>query len=160
VRLLLLRHGIAEDAGPETGWSDEARALTPEGVARMREAARGMVALGIRADAILSSPLLRCRQTAEIVAAAIGGAAREDPRLRPGADLDLVEDLLLEHPDAGCVLLCGHQPDLSELVAELTGGGRAEFRKGSLAVLDLASARPRGGRLRALYPPAALRMLG
>jgi phosphohistidine phosphatase SixA len=160
MRLLLLRHGVAQDAGPETGWSDEPRALTPDGRARMERAARGMAALGVRADAIVTSPLTRCRQTAEIVAAAIGGAPRDDARLRPGADLDAVADLLLEHPDAGAVLLCGHQPDLSDLVGDLTGGGRAEFRKGTLAVLDLEAARPRGGRLRALYPPSALRALG
>lgn len=160
MRLLLLRHGIAQDAGPDTGWRDEPRALTARGIARMQEEARGMAALGVRADAILTSPLVRCRQTAEIVAAAIGGGVREDARLRPGADLDLVEDILLEHPDAGSVLLCGHQPDLSQLVAALTGGGSAEFRKGSLAILEVASPRPAGGRLRALYPPAVLRALG
>ena len=160
MRLLLLRHGVAQDAGPETGWRDEPRALTPEGRARMERAARGMAALGVRADAIVTSPLVRCRQTAEIAAAAIGGTPLEDPRLRPGAGLDDVADLLLEHPDAEAVLLCGHQPDLSDLVDELTGGGRVEFRKGALAVLDLEAPRPRGGRLRALYPPSALRALG
>jgi hypothetical protein len=46
------------------------------------------------------------------------------------------------------------------VVAELTGGGAVEFRKGSLAVLDLSAPRPGGARLRALYPPAALRLLG
>lgn len=160
MRLLLLRHGIAEDAGPDTGWHDEPRRLTAEGVARMEGEGRGMAALAIRADAILTSPLIRCVQTAALVAAAIGGVPRVDARLRPGMDLDLVEDILLQHPDAASVLLCGHQPDLSHLVAELTGGARVEFRKGTLAVLDLAAARPRGARLRALYPPATLRLLG
>jgi len=126
----------------------------------MRAAARGIRAAGVSADAVLTSPLVRCRQTAEIVCEEIGGEPRDDPRLRPGMDLDDVADVLLEHQDAGAVLLCGHQPDLSEVVAELTGGGAVEFRKGSLAVLDLEAARPRGARLRALYPPAALRLLG
>lgn len=160
MRLLLLRHGIAEDAGPATGHRDAPRALTDEGRARMQEAARGMAALGIGAEAIVTSPLVRCRQTAEIVAEAVGAPLREDPRLRPGADLDDVEDLLVEHPDATAVLMCGHQPDLSEIVADLTGGAAIEFRKGSLAILDLDAPRPRGGTLRALYPPAALRLIG
>ncbi len=52
------------------------------------------------------------------------------PRLAPGMDIDGVEDLLIEHPDAETMLLCGHQPDLSLLVAALTAGGSVEFRKG------------------------------
>jgi phosphohistidine phosphatase len=159
MRLLLLRHGVAQDAGPDTGWRDEPRALTPEGRARMERAARGMEALGVAPDAIVCSPLVRCRQTAEIVGAALGVAVREDGRLRPGADLDDVADLLLDHPDAEAVLLCGHNPDMPHLVDALTGGGRVDFRKGTLAVLDLDAARPRGGRLRALYPPSVLRAL-
>lgn len=157
MRLLLIRHGIAENAGPATGHRDAPRALTPDGAARMREAARGIAALGLSADAVLTSPLARCRQTAEIVCEQLGGAARDDQRLAPGMNLELLADVLLEHPDATSVLVCGHQPDLSEVVADLTGGGAVEFRKGSLAVLDVGEARPRGGRLRALYPPAALR---
>lgn len=160
MRLLVLRHGVAEDAGPDTGWQDEPRALTEEGTARMEHEARGMAALGIGADVVLTSPLVRCRQTAEIVAAAIGGTARDEPRLRPGTHLDLVADVLLEHPDAGSVLICGHEPDLSELIAALTGGAEVEFRKGSLAILEVEAPRPAGARLRALYPPAILRALG
>lgn len=160
MRLLLLRHGIAEDAGPATGHRDEPRALTAGGRGRMEAEARGMAALGVAVEGIVTSPLVRCRQTAEIVAAALGTTVREDPRLRPGAHLDQVEDVLIDHPGAASLLLCGHQPDLSLIVAELTGGGAVEFRKGSLAVLDVESARPAGGLLRALYPPAALRLLG
>lgn len=160
LRLLLLRHGIAEDAGPDTGFRDEPRRLTAEGRARMERAARGMAAAGIAPDAIVCSPLARCRQTADIVGAGLGVAVREDPRLRPGAGLDDVSDLLLEHPGAAAVLLCGHNPDMPDLVDALTGGGRVDFRKGTLAVLDLEAARPRGGRLRALYPPGVLRELG
>lgn len=158
--LLLLRHGIAEDAGPATGYEDAPRALTEDGIVRMRLAAAGVAALGLGVDTILSSPLVRCRQTAEIVAAALGLPVSLDARLAPGMDLDGVEDLLIEHPDAKAALLCGHQPDLSRLVAALTAGGAVEFRKGSLAVLGTEAPRRGGGRLRALYPPAALRELG
>lgn len=157
--LLLMRHGIAEDAGPETGYEDEPRALTEDGMARMRIAAAGVAALGLGVDTIVSSPLVRCRQTGEIVAAALGLPLTEDARLAPGMDIDGVEDLLMERPDAQTVLLCGHQPDLSLLVAALTAGGSVEFRKGSLAVLAIEAMRRGGGRLRALYPPASLRGL-
>ena len=126
----------------------------------MRSAARGMAALGVELDAVLTSPLVRCRQTAEIVCAELGGAPAEDPRLEPGMELAELADALLRHPDARRVLVCGHQPDLSVVVAELTGGGVVEFKKGSLTVLDLDAPRAGGGRLRALYPPATLRLLG
>ncbi len=160
MRLLLLRHGIAEDAGPATGHRDAPRALTAEGRARMEMQARGVAAIGLAADIVLTSPLTRCRQTADIVAAAIAAPVREDRRLAPGADLDAVEEALIDHPGAERVLLCGHQPDLSEIVAALTGGALVDFRRGTLAVLDVREPRARGGLLRALYPPDALRAVG
>ena len=119
-----------------------------------------MAALGIGADVVMTSPLIRCRQTAEIVCGELGGEPREDPRLAPGMGLGDLAGALLEHPGAASILVCGHEPDLSEMVAALTGGGMAELRKGSLALLDIEEPRPAGGRLRALYPPSALRMLG
>ena len=126
----------------------------------MRAAARGMRALGVRADLVLTSPLIRCRQTADIVCERLGGAPREDRRLAPGMGLAELEDVLPEHADAGSVMMCGHQPDLSIVTAALTGGGHVEYRKGSLALLDVEAARSAAARLRALYPPAALRTLG
>jgi phosphohistidine phosphatase SixA len=126
----------------------------------MQAAARGMARLGIAAEVVLTSPLVRCRQTAEIVCAELGGAPREDPRLAPGMGLDDLAGALAEHPGAASALVCGHQPDLSEAVAALTGGGMVEFRKGSLALLEVEAVAPGAGRLRALYPPSALRTLG
>jgi phosphohistidine phosphatase len=156
---MLMRHGIAEDAGPDTGFRDEPRALTGEGRARMEQAAQGLRALGIEASLVLTSPLVRCRQTADIVAVALGLEVVEDPLLKPGMELEDLADALMRHPDADAVLVCGHNPDMPHLVEELTGGGSVEFRKGSLAVLDVEAVAPRGGRLRALYPPSALRAI-
>jgi len=109
----------------------------------MRAAARGIAALGIGADVLLTSPLIRCRQTAEIVGERLGLSPREDRRLAPGMDVDGLEDALMAHPGAGAVMVCGHEPDLSEVVADLTGGGVVDFRKGSLALLDVDAVRPR-----------------
>lgn len=158
MRLLLMRHGVAEDAGPATGFRDESRALTAEGVSKMRTAALGMARMELGVEAIVSSPLVRCAQTASIVADALAVPASEDARLRPGADLDAVADLLLEHPGMRAILLCGHQPDMSGLVAELTGGMVA-FRKGTLAIIEMNTPRSHGGHLTALYPPTTLRLL-
>ncbi|HMM49925.1 MAG TPA: hypothetical protein PKE32_09995, partial [Miltoncostaeaceae bacterium] len=90
---------------------------------------------------------------------AVGLSPSSDRRLRPGADHDAVCHLLLEHPDARGLLLCGHQPDMSRLVGAFTGG-LVEFRRGTLAVLELADSTATRGHLRALYPPAALRLMG
>ena len=158
--LLILRHGIAEDAGPATGYEDAPRALTVDGAARMRLAAAGMASLDLGVEAVVASPLTRCRQTGEIVAETLGLRLEQDARLAPGMDIAGVEDLLLERPDTQTLMICGHQPDLSLLVAELTAGGSVEFRKGSLAVLGIEAAGRGGGRLLALYPPFALRALG
>lgn len=159
MRLFLMRHGIAEDAGPATGFRDEPRALTSEGRERMIAAARGVLRLDLGIRGIVTSPLVRCAQTAAIVGEALGIEPAQDGRLRPGCELDAVADLLMEHPESDRMLLCGHQPDMSGIVAELTGG-MAEFRKGSLAVMEVDALRPRGGYLTALYPPSALRSVG
>lgn len=158
--LLLLRHGLAEDAGPATGYRDEPRALTPEGIARMRREARGMAALRLQPELILSSPLTRCLQTAEIVQEALGGHLEDDPRLAPGMSLEDLADAISDRADPGRVVACGHEPSLSQAASELIGGGTIELRKGGLAIIEAEAVRPRRGRLKALYPPSTLRRLG
>jgi phosphohistidine phosphatase len=157
--LLLLRHGIAEDAGPSTGFRDEPRALTPDGIARMRRAARGMAAMGLAPDLILTSPLTRCLQTAEIVNEAVGGVLEDDPRLAPGMEIDDLVGAITDRGSPARVLVCGHQPDMSYVTAELVGGGMIDFRKGTLAALEVEALRPRGAILRGLYPASTLRRI-
>lgn len=156
----LLRHGVAETAGPHTGWRDEPRALTEAGRRRMQAAATGMARLGLTFDAVATSPLVRCRQTAEIVCSEIGGTPTPDARLAPGLDADTLVDVLLERPIDASVLICGHEPDLSTVTGALVGGGWLDFKKGALAIVELDVPRIRAGVLRALYPPSALRKLG
>jgi phosphohistidine phosphatase len=161
VILMLLRHGLAEDPGPDTGYHDEPRRLTHEGVERMRAAAEGMAVIGLAPRVVLHSPYPRCAETARIVSERIGGQLRADPRLRPGMRPDDLAEALAGTPDSdGEVLVCGHQPDLSQAAAALVGGGNVEFKKGALAVIELGSPRPGAGVLRALSPPATLRRLG
>lgn len=159
MQLALLRHGVAEDAGPSTDWQDGPRRLTDAGRRRMRDAAAGIVRLGLTFELVLTSPLTRCVQTAELVGDALGQAPVVDERLRPGMDVDALIDVLLEHPDAESVLVCGHQPDLTLVVSDLVSGGLAEFKKGTLALIDLDEPRARAGVLAALYPPSTLRRL-
>lgn len=154
-----MRHGIAEARNPAEK-PDEARELTAQGKKRMRAAAAGLARLGVDPAEILTSPLIRCRQTAQIVADALGlDGPREDERLRPGANLDAVLDLIVERADADELLICGHEPDCSQIVADLVGGGDIEMRKGSVARIELSAPRPRGGTLIGLHAPRVLRRL-
>jgi phosphohistidine phosphatase len=157
MRLLFLRHGIAEDAGP--GRPDLARALTAEGRELMIAAAAGMRSLAVQPDAILTSPLVRARQTAEIVAEALGlqDRLREDDRL-PGCELGDLQDIVAEHPNAEQLLLVGHQPDMSVLIGTLIGNGRVRMGKGSLACVE-GIAGSGGGELRWLLTAPQLARL-
>lgn len=157
--LALIRHGIAENAGPATGYRDEPRRLTDDGARRVGEVAAGMARLGIRPEAILTSPVARCVQTAEIVAAGAGVAVRRHDVLRPGARAQALLDVLAEYPDVACVLACGHQPDMSVITQELTGG-LADYRRGTLGLIDLSGPRPGRGVLVGLYPAKVLRRVG
>lgn len=157
--LYLLRHGIAEDAAP--GVSDADRKLTSEGISRMEQEAKGLVRLGVAPDAILTSPLARARETAEIVARALG---REDvlvgeKRLAEGPGIGDVRAIAAAHPGADALMLVGHNPHLSILAGTLCGARNLELKKGGLALVEMETVAAGQGALRWLLPPAVLREL-
>lgn len=158
MKLYLLRHGIAGEYRP--GADDRLRPLTPEGIREMEAAARGMKALSLRLDAVITSPLVRARQTAEIAAAALDllPVLREDPRLAGGGYFGLSEllaALAAEHR----VLLVGHEPDMSSVIGTLTGGS-VRMKKASLALVDLPAVQPGRGELRWLLEAEHLCRIG
>jgi phosphohistidine phosphatase len=127
MRLVLVRH--AESA---PGTPDELRTLTPEGQEQARALGERLRAEGIRPDAVLTSPLLRARQTAE----ALGfGKPEEDERLAPGATSETVREAIEGRGDT--VVVVGHQPDCGQVAASLTGGEEPRFRPAGVAVIDL-----------------------
>jgi phosphohistidine phosphatase len=158
MELYLLRHAIAADA-PPPGGSDADRALTADGIAKMKAAARGMRRLGIQPDVLLSSPLLRAQQTAEIAAQELGLEVALADELTPGCDLAALAALLRAHPRASRPMIVGHEPDFSGLIRALTGGA-AEMKKGGLARIDADAIEPGAGRLIFLLPPRVLRAIG
>ena len=104
----------------------------------------------------MSSPKVRAKQTAEIVAKALGREVRLDDRLAVGFDLPRLAALLTEQ-DGRRVMLVGHDPDFS-LIASALCGGDVEMRKGALARIDIAlPQRPAGASLRWLVPPDLLK---
>src|SRR5262245_18137625 len=109
----------------------------------MLAAAEGLLTLGLHSEVVLTSPLVRRAETARILCDALGGVPIEDDRLRPGMGLaELSEGLAAQPAAAGRALVCGHQPDLSEVTSDLLGGARVEFRKGAAAVLEVRQLRP------------------
>lgn len=152
--LVLMRHGVAEDDNPG---GDAARRLTHHGLERAARAAAGLMALGLRPDAVVTSPLVRCVQTAGLVAGAAGCPLEQDDRLAPGMTTSGLLDVVIEHPDAGVLLACTHQPGLTYALDDLTGCGQVGFRRPGVAVVTLEAPRIGAGRLTAVLPPRILR---
>jgi phosphohistidine phosphatase len=127
VRLFLVRHAEAAPGDP-----DELRPLTPGG----REAARalGEKLAAERPDAVISSPLLRARETAEQIARPAGIDAEPDDRLAPGATAEDVKAAVAGRGET--VVAVGHQPDCSTIVLDLTGR-EVEFAPAAVFVVDL-----------------------
>ena len=162
--LLLLRHGIAEDHSADR--SDDARRLTGEGKRKLREVVAGMRVLELPVGAILTSPLRRAVETAEIVAAEYQRAVVEEiDALAPGGDPDRVLAALAPHRDCEGIVLVGHQPDLGELASILLAGTPGlvplPFKKAGLAGIVVATLPPSAaGLLEFFLTPAQLRRVG
>jgi phosphohistidine phosphatase len=127
MRLLIVRHAEAASGSP-----DELRPLTPEGREHARAVGARLRKEGFAADAVLSSPLLRARQTAEALRL---GAPEVDDRLAPGASpLDL-RDAAAGRGET--VVVVGHQPDCSKAVAALSGGEEPAFPPCAHALVEV-----------------------
>lgn len=142
MELYLLRHGLAVERGTRGFEDDAARPLTPKGRRQMRKIAAAMEKIECNFDLILSSPLLRAKQTAEIVAAGLKLKKRLkfSNALAPGGEAAiLLRQLAREKPGAKKILLVGHEPDLSRLVSLLVTGDwhlALDFKKGGLCRLE------------------------
>lgn len=159
MRLYLLRHGIAEDAG--AGMSDAERALTAQGREQLADTSRALERLGLTPGIILTSPLVRAAQTAELVAPALGAAVEQAPELEPGCDLQDVQGLLRRY-DYDTIMLVGHEPDFSTLAARLINADEQTIvlKKGGLIRIDMQGRLQAGrGRLAALFTPKMLRLI-
>jgi phosphohistidine phosphatase len=130
MRLYLVRHA---DAAP--GAPDELRPLTAHGRQQARELGARLAAEGAGGAAVVSSPLLRARETAEEIARALGTTAEPDERLAPGATADSVREAAVEH--GGTVVAVGHQPDCGRIAATLTAGPEPPFPKAGVVTIDL-----------------------
>lgn len=160
MQLYLLRHGIAEDASP--GLADAERALTPEGVKKLREILKRARTADVAPSLIVTSPYVRARQTAELAAEILeygeelAGSACLTPMASPADTWAEVRALRGE----ASVLLVGHEPHMSSLTGFLLGAPelRVDFKKGAMVRIDLLDfgAQPRGVLKWMMAPKLAL----
>ncbi len=156
VQLYLLRHAHAGDPATWDG-DDDSRPLTSKGRRQAKRLGRFMRAVGVQPDALVTSPLLRASETAELVGKALHADVLVDKRLASDLGIARLEEILGEL-DAERPVLVGHDPDFSALVAILCGASRIPLKKGALARIDVERPlQPGGGVLRWLVPPDLLR---
>lgn len=142
MNIYILRHGIAVDPTEPGVKSDANRQLTPEGERKVRRVAKAMKAMGLSFDMILASPCLRARKTAETVTDVLRAQkmlALTDHLAPDGDPKKLIEQLNAEKPASDDVLLVGHEPYLSRLIALLISGNTnlaIELKKSGLCRLE------------------------
>ena len=161
--LYLVRHGIAEEPSPQK--DDAERALTSEGKRRMKEIARGLHALGAAPTLVLTSPLRRAHETAEILRAMVAAEARFAV-FEPLDNAHRPEDIVAGIPPAKHreIALVGHQPSLGELASYLLTGSPGlvplAFKKGAVAAISVHALPPRSpGTLEWFLTPRQLRSI-
>ena len=167
MNLFLLRHGIAVERGDLDFENDAERPLTPKGRRQLRQVVVAMRKMDLRFDVILSSPFVRAKQTAELVA----GLLKLEKRLNFSGALtpDGSAKILLRQfgklkPAPASVLLVGHEPYLSGLISLLTTGHEnlaLDFKKGGLCKLKIETLRPgHCATLAWLLTPKQMKLMG
>ncbi|MGH9793695.1 MAG: phosphohistidine phosphatase SixA [Candidatus Acidiferrales bacterium] len=161
--LYLMRHGIAIDRDDPNAPPEAERHLTPKGVEKTREAARGLRALGVKPRTVLSSPYLRALQTAEIVCEELDlslSKLRRTPELLPeAAAADFFRALRKLHAEE--VICFGHAPNMDHLIAHALGAAHpvTVLKKAGVACVELQAPGARRGTLQWVVTPKMLRKM-
>ena len=165
MKVYLIRHGPAVDIGEQGVKTDVARMLSAEGRAKSSTAARGLCRVPEVAIArIVSSPLIRARETAEIFAEALGVKRKVEllPELTAGRSAMALASWLAAQPPTDLALV-GHMPDLADLAAAMACSGSSldiVFKKAAVLCLEFEQrAMPGTGRIVWLLQPDVLRLL-
>jgi phosphohistidine phosphatase len=131
MQLYLVRHAEARPGTP-----DELRPLSDEGREQARELGERLRDEGVAPDVVLTSPLLRARQTGEALARATGSPHETDDRLAPGATAEAVREVISGR--GGRVVVVAHQPDCGRIAATLSGGEEPRFPAAGMVVIELS----------------------
>ena len=148
MQLYFLRHGEAD----WPGWTkpDDERPLTDFGKKEVRQVARFLNRLKVKTDLVVTSPLPRASQTAEVAAEQLKTKLRQDEALEPGFGISELRNVLKRHRSK-VLLLVGHEPDLSSVISALTGAS-LKLSKAGVALVDI-DPEAQEGRLLWLFPP-------
>jgi len=148
MQLYFLRHGEAD----WPGWTkpDDERPLTDFGKKEVRQVAKFLNRLKVKPDLIVTSPLPRALQTAEVAAEQLKTKLRQDEALEPGFGISELSTVLKRHRSK-VLMLVGHEPDFSSVISALTGGF-LKLSKAGVALIDIDPETERG-RLLWLFPP-------
>lgn len=145
MHLYFLRHGAAD--WPDWTKPDDERPLTEAGRRELHQVAELLACLKVAPDMILTSPLPRAAETAEIAARHLRAPVRQENILAPGFSAAKLRHLQNSHPRQ-TLMLVGHEPDFTEVIAALTGAS-VKLSKGGVALIDLEAK----GKLLWLFPP-------
>lgn len=162
LELYLIRHGVAAERGEDYP-DDSKRPLTGSGMSKLRQEAKALNELEVCFDVIITSPLVRTKQTAEIIA----GTLKEKPQvvtsdsLAPAGTPAAVMQELARHAKKGRIALVGHEPNLGELAARLIGAkSPIQFKKGAICRIDFDVLPPKSlGQLQWFLTPRMLRSI-
>ncbi len=162
MELYIVRHGIAIDRDDPKCPPDPERYLTEEGIERTKQVAKGVAALSVGADLLLSSPYVRAMQTAELFASALEYSKqkiRKTDLLLPGAEPSALFRELAKEKQASSVFLFGHAPQIDELIAAALGSKRSisALKKAGVAAIELKRVSPPSAELVWLATPKMLR---
>jgi phosphohistidine phosphatase len=155
LEIYLLRHAHAGDSSTWTG-DDAKRPLSPRGRRQAERLGQFLAQRAIMPDSIITSPKVRAKQTAELVADALGTRVTVDERLGGPLDVDDIE-AIADGAGGTSIMLVGHDPDFSDLAAALCGAAYMPLKKGAVARIDASVPLQHGsGILRWLLPPDLL----
>jgi phosphohistidine phosphatase len=160
--IYIIRHGVAAERGEEYP-DDSKRPLIAKGIARLKREAKALDDLGVEFDQIITSPLVRAKQTADVFAETMKSkppVATSDALTPAGTPAAVIQELA-RYSKKGRIALVGHEPNLGELAARLIGARTAiEFKKGAICRIDFEVLPPKGhGQLRWFVTPLMLRKL-
>lgn len=163
----IIRHAIAEPLGEANDFSDERRTLTPAGRDRMQRIAKGLKRLSVEFDLVLTSPLLRAVETAEILVTEMGASRdliKRTDALAPGASFAPLFEEIRRYPELESLAVIGHQPGLGDLVSLLVvgqpGALALDLKKGSVCLVKIERTIPVfRGKMAWLLAPKQLRLI-
>jgi phosphohistidine phosphatase len=155
MQLYFVRHATASS---KTKWTadDDLRPLTRAGRQRFTASCEALIgASALRPDLIVTSPILRASQSAELLYEILPGAAKvvTDERLGHGFDLAGLAAIIAEHRDTANLAIVGHNPSFEAVLSAVIGTADIDMRKGAIALVDIGDPAEPSGRLLWLAPP-------